>query len=461
MDGQRGIMTTPAYTGGLASTDISHFYDIKNTYNITVDIKVLDFLGSPFVVFQSQNDDKWINSTLTANGTTITQNASSFGLYESEKRGEGILLEYSFNDFFHPNFINYTLDSTNSTYPLWLDDMNVNDALTVCSSNGPLTIQVTSTNNKDALGKYRLFDSTALLNFATDLGAISSSSFSQGYMPGNFTSKSGCFTLYREPGNLTYATALFSIPSIQSKNCISEGNILQTQNPSSNDIFLFQVGASSGGPCEMIILSSQSPLPLISIENVSVSPDTNFIFKSLINQKQLFNLSSNDAPAFKKVGIYTYALSVIIQPGKIMNMLAYNSQGPYTITSDISTEKGIMASPSFNGILGASLNPLYKIASDASLSLSISVKSLDGSLIMQNGNGNTTLQNGNTTKNQGTNFNFFFINSNNANSGFLMEYTIEKTITPPSDNSGSEKIILDISVICVISFISLISKIFI
>uniref|UniRef100_A0A914ZE24 IgGFc-binding protein N-terminal domain-containing protein n=1 Tax=Panagrolaimus superbus TaxID=310955 RepID=A0A914ZE24_9BILA len=330
MDGQKGFMITPGFTGGMASTDVSHFYNIQYPYNISVNVKVKAFRGNPYVVFQSQNIDKWINTTLTSDIKSFSENATSFGLYASEKPGEGVLLEYSFNDYFHPNPIYVNINAANPTFVMWLDDMKVNDAYTVCSSGGKLAIQVTSTIDKNALSKYRLFDSTSTLtNYTTDLNAISTSSSLNGYVPGNFKSKSGCFTLFREPGNNTYATALFSIPSIQNQNCISEGNVLQTKNHSlsSDDINLFQVGASHSGPCEMIILTSQNSLPLISIENVSVTADTYFVFKNLINQKQLFNLSSNDATSFKKVGIYSNALSIMIQAGTIMNMLAYNSNG--------------------------------------------------------------------------------------------------------------------------------------
>uniref|UniRef100_A0AC34G3G9 Uncharacterized protein n=1 Tax=Panagrolaimus sp. ES5 TaxID=591445 RepID=A0AC34G3G9_9BILA len=80
----------------------------------------------------------------------------------------------------------------------------------------------------------------------------------------------------------------------------------------------------------------------------------------------------------------------MIPAGKIMNMLAYNSQGPYTITSDVSTQKGFMSSPSFNGISGDQINPLYNIVSNDIMNLTLTVKSVDGTLTMQNGNSNKT-----------------------------------------------------------------------
>uniref|UniRef100_A0AC34FQ40 IgGFc-binding protein N-terminal domain-containing protein n=1 Tax=Panagrolaimus sp. ES5 TaxID=591445 RepID=A0AC34FQ40_9BILA len=103
MEGQKGYMATPGFTGGMASPNIYHFYDIQSAYNISVNVAVKEFRGNPYVVFQSQNSDKWINTTLTPDIKSFVQNASSFGLYASEKSGEGVLLEYSFNDYFHPN----------------------------------------------------------------------------------------------------------------------------------------------------------------------------------------------------------------------------------------------------------------------------------------------------------------------------------------------------------------------
>uniref|UniRef100_A0A914QEY5 Uncharacterized protein n=1 Tax=Panagrolaimus davidi TaxID=227884 RepID=A0A914QEY5_9BILA len=178
--------------------------------------------------------------------------------------------------------------------------------------------------------------------------------------------------------------------------------------------------------CEMIILASQTDLPIISIASLDYYKDSlsYFTFKSAVNEKVLFEASFADAKFWKNIVIYTHAL-LIQYSGQIKIQLEK------VINHNGDVQKGIMASPSYTGFPIALKDPflLYQISSTNSVAASLTVKSASpgsiATLVLNNENTNISLTNNLKTTQVSKTFDLYFSETEAKNGGFLIQYTLQ------------------------------------
>uniref|UniRef100_A0AC35FL57 Uncharacterized protein n=1 Tax=Panagrolaimus sp. PS1159 TaxID=55785 RepID=A0AC35FL57_9BILA len=224
------------------------------------------------------------------------------------------------------------------SYVIWLDSMNKNDAITVCSDDADLEFFV-SNSAFYTMSNYALYDAEDLYS---NIGTLDSKSItsSSTKIPRNLKSFSGCFTIYKasESSLETEATVLFQK---NSNNCNEKDTIFQPSIYGDN----FELSSTSSGSCEMIFLIGSQNLPGIWLIINETTPNTKYTFTNLETNKKLFDLDSSEV--WQNLGVYTTALSITIPPSSKLSLLVSSS---YTrsIYFQNNQQKGIMTSPCYS-----------------------------------------------------------------------------------------------------------------
>uniref|UniRef100_A0A914QB96 CUB domain-containing protein n=1 Tax=Panagrolaimus davidi TaxID=227884 RepID=A0A914QB96_9BILA len=244
-----------------------------------------------------------------------------------------------------PKTTKIMLNSTSqSTFAIWLDDMPVDQAITVCSPDNDLELFIA---NGFSLSAFNLYDSDGLTNFISTLAPDTFTQTSPGSSISVITSKSGCFTIYcaRKIG-FYISTALFRMKNTHTKNCNSQQNVVRLLQ---NVPATFTVNATNGGSCEMIVFSTQyNENPSVSLDDFKTSSSNAiFSFSSGLNGKPYFDMPSSETDLWKQTALYTPALRVVAPAS---SSLTFNiSTGLTSINERSAKRKGILVSQLYSG----------------------------------------------------------------------------------------------------------------
>uniref|UniRef100_A0AC34F055 CUB domain-containing protein n=1 Tax=Panagrolaimus sp. ES5 TaxID=591445 RepID=A0AC34F055_9BILA len=257
----------------------------------------------------------------------------------------------------YPKFTAITLDETLTNYVFWLADLKNHDVISVCSSTGQLQMFITSTYSENELDFYKLFDDKGLNNYIGSLKTALPTSYN--HVPRNLKSTSGCFALYLPDDNYHLGlnhTILFKTVDQTTNNCENDVSVFQAADSHSIS-YTISINSTSSGSCKSTILShitasyAQNYLPYIWIQNIDTASNSKIAFTSTSNTKALFELNSDDASQWQNFGLYTTAINVIVPPSsKIVIQFAQRNSDVNQMQSS-SIQKGLIASPSFTGLM--------------------------------------------------------------------------------------------------------------
>uniref|UniRef100_A0A914XXE1 Uncharacterized protein n=1 Tax=Panagrolaimus superbus TaxID=310955 RepID=A0A914XXE1_9BILA len=206
---------------------------------------------------------------------------------------------------------------------LWLDSMNKNDAITVCTDKTQNLEMFVTNSAFYSLSNYQLYNADDLFS---NIGNLDSKSIisSSPTMARSLKASSGCFTLYKtsESSQNTQASILFKkTNNISNNNCIEKDTVFLPSIYGDN----FEISSKNSGSCKMIILVGSAGIPRIWIAINETTPNSKYTFTDLVTNKKLFDLNSSEVSQWHTLGIYTTALSITVPPSSKISLTASNS----------------------------------------------------------------------------------------------------------------------------------------